>query len=93
MGVWVLPPFGIELVILGGGYLYLILKSSGNVRRSAILIIVGISIILCFWYIHGTIGPSGPYIIPEVAEYLAIISPIAIIIGGIIAAKGFFGYT
>jgi len=93
MGFWVLPPFAIELLILAGGYIYLIIKSSGTVRKSSLLILIGVALLLGFWYIHGTYGPHGIPPIPIVADYLAILSPLFIIIGTLIAAKGFFGYS
>lgn len=90
---WAVPPFGIELFILGIGYFYLILKSSGLVRKSTILIIIGVFLIIAFWVLHGFYGPNGQEPIPIVQDYLAIISPVAVICGSLIAAKGFFGYT
>ncbi len=93
MGLWVIPPFGIELLILAGGYIYLIVKSSGKVRLSCIMILIGVSLIIGFWYLHGVLGPHGTLPNPALQDYFAILSLVFIIIGTMIAAKGFFGYT
>lgn len=90
---WGVPPFGIELFVLAIGYFYLIIKSSGLVRKSTILITIGVTLLITFWVIHGVYGPNGQAPIPIVQDYLAIISPVAVICGSLIAAKGFFGYT
>jgi hypothetical protein len=90
---WSVPPFGVELFILAIGYFYLIIKSSGLVRKSTILIVIGVALLITFWVLHGVYGPNGQEPIPIVQDYLAIISPVAVICGSLIAAKGFFGYT
>ncbi len=90
---WAIPPFGIELFILGIGYFYLILKSSGPIRKSSLLIFIGVFFIIGFWVLHGYYGPNGQEPLLIIQDYLAIISPVAVICGAFIAAKGFFGYN
>ncbi len=90
---WAIPSFILELFILAIGYLYLIIKSTGSIRTSSILIIIGVFLIISFWVLHRAFGPLGENPLPIIQDYLAIISPIAIICGALITAKGFFSYT
>jgi len=93
MFVWVIPPFLVELIILLWGYIQLIRKSTGIVRKSAIFIFIGCILIIFFGFVHGVIGPGGQIQIPGIAEIVGITFPIIIILGALIAAKGFFGYS
>jgi len=93
MYIWVMPPFAIELLILAVGYIYLIIKSTGVVKRSSILIFIGSVLFIGSSLIIGMYGPIGQNSIPVVEDYLAVICPLISIVGALIAAKGFFGYS
>jgi hypothetical protein len=93
MYLWVMPPFLIELFILGAGYLILIARSTGAVKTSSILILIGSILIIGSSFIVGYLGPEGQAPIPIMEDYLAILCPLLMIVGALIAAKGFFGYS
>lgn len=88
---WVIPPFAIGLFVIFGGYIYLIIKSTGDVRKNSILILVGCFIMISFWFLHGVFGEHGQMPLPVEWFYIAYIYPLVMIVGAIIAAKGFFG--
>ncbi|NVM28330.1 MAG: hypothetical protein HWN65_05770 [Candidatus Helarchaeota archaeon] len=90
---WILPPLGIVVFIIAGGYLYLIFKTTGSVRTSATLIFIGILLIVGFFLILMFFGPYAHTPIPVVEDYLAIICPVVMMMGTFILAKGVFGYS
>ncbi len=77
---WVAPPTGIGLLVPSIIYLYLMIKSTGIVRRSSIFVCIGI-ILLAFPVLVFLGAPISPIIVP-----------LASLVGCLFLAKGFFGY-
>ena len=50
------PAYAIVVGVPGLIYLYLLVKSSGSVRTSLFLIIIGIGLVLVFWGMHGNMS-------------------------------------
>ena len=74
MYFWVIPPFIIVLFIWAIGYLFLIIKSTGSVRTSSILIFVGSAVIIVIGFLHGIYGTQGQNPIPVFSDYFEIIA-------------------
>lgn len=86
--------FFLPSLILGMGatlyiYLYLFIKSSGEIRKNALFILVGIFTILASWIIHSYFGRASPTPDPNLIDIIGIICPIGYTIGLALLTLGF----
>jgi len=92
MNLFILFPLLLELGLISFVYIYLIIKSTGIIRKSSVLIFVGLGLTITFWFLHSQFGRTGSMPQPGLQDLIGIISPICITIGLTIAALGFFKY-
>jgi len=70
-------------------FLYLIIKGSGQVRKNAIVVFMGLMILFIFWFLHGQFGRAAPAPATDYVDLIGIVSPIGIIVGLCFLALGF----
>ena len=87
---FIIPPLIISLGSIMAIYIYIFKNSSGGVRRSAILIELGILITASFWFIHGQFGRSAVDPQINLVNVVGIISPMGYLVGLALMAIGFF---
>lgn len=87
---FIVPPFALSLGSIVSIYLYLMIKGTGNVRKTAIIIECGIVLITIFWFLHGQLGRGSVYPDPNLIDIIGIICPTGYIFGLLILAYGFF---
>ncbi len=88
-----IPPFLLAVESVGAIYIYLVLKSSGQVRKNALYIIIGLANFLFFWLLHSQMGRASPSPDPNIMDLIGIISPIGLLVGLFFLALGFFKKT
>ena len=88
MQILIMPAFGTIILAILCTYIYLIIKSGGEIRKRSIYVLIGIFSLTLFWFMHWFFGPLGFFPIPTLKDIIAIVSPIGIIISGYIGSLG-----
>ncbi len=92
MNLLIIPPYAVEMLTILYVYISLVFKTTGIIRKSSALILVGLAITIVFWFLHGQFGPTGAYPDPALMDIFMYLSPIMILVGLSVAALGFFKY-
>ncbi|MHA1149411.1 MAG: hypothetical protein ACTSR8_14335 [Promethearchaeota archaeon] len=83
------PPFILGIGSVTAIYLYLIIKGSGQIRRNATIVLIGLINMFVFWFLHSQFGRAAPEPAVDYIDLIGIISPIGIVAGLSFLAYGF----
>ncbi len=88
----IILPFALELGTILYVYAFMVKNTTGVIRKSSFLILLGLLVTVVFWALHAQFGRYGTSPNEGLKDLLGILSPVFILVGLSIAALGFFKY-